>query len=117
MMTGILLVAMLGTTGCMTQSAGIAPSTTPITGRDTYTVIGQKSTGRAWGFLNLVLIPIAMGEMHPSKSATTRAIRKGGGNGLVEVTQNNTMINLLFVCILITRVDGTPVNIERGSGI
>jgi len=114
--TGLLLVIVLVAAGCMTQNVGVAPSSTPITGKDTYTVIGGKTTGRAYGFLNIFMIPFALGESNPSKMATERAIRKGGGNAIIEATQSNSMIYLLLGYILTTRVDGTPVNIERGGG-
>jgi len=111
---GFTCLTMLATTGCMTQSAGLAPSTTPITGKDAYTIIGEEANGRAYG---VIVFGIGMGESRPSRKATDRAILKGGGNGLIEVTESNTLINLLYVHLLITRVTGTPVTIERGGGV
>ena len=108
----ILAVCMaLLASGCMTQMSGIAPSTTPITEKDTYTVLGHAE-GRAWGAV-LLFIPIF--EPDPSRTARDRAIDAGGGNAMIEVAEDVNMLWLYLVSIYWTHVEGTAVNVARGA--
>ena len=106
------LAALLVSGGCTSTSTGLSPSTTPITGKDAYTVTGKKVSAGTYG---VSLIGIPFGRTSPSKKATEYAIEKGGGNALIEVSETLKMLNLLYVQIYWTRVDGTPVKVERGG--
>ena len=105
------LLLLLSATGCMTNLTGIAPSTTPITAKDTYTVMG-KAKGSSWG---LMILSIPLFENDPSRKAVRRAIENGGGNALIEVSQDTNMLFLYFVSVFWTDVDGTAVQVERGG--
>ena len=106
----IALLCCFGT-ACVTQMTGIAPSTTPITSEDTYTVIGH-TTGHAWGMM-LWFIPLFT--PNPSLTATEHAIEKCGGDALIEVTEEYTMSYLFLITICRTRIEGTGVKIQRGG--
>jgi len=106
----ILIISFV--TSCMTTMTGIAPSSTPITAEDTYTVIGP-TVGRAWGLMTF--IPIF--ENDPSLKARDRAIQKAGADALIEVTEDYTMIYLYYIQIYITRVRGTAVKVQRGGAV
>lgn len=109
----IALLALVCVTAnaCMTTMVGIAPSSTPITGNDTYTEVGP-TTGRAYGYL-LYAFPI--GEMKPSGKARDRAINKVGADALIEVCEDVTVVYMLLLTVVITRVTGTGVKVRRGG--
>ena len=104
-------VLLLLSVGCMSQMTGMAPSSTPITADDTYTVLGQTS-GKAWG---VMLFGIPIFEHNPSEKAVQRAIDQGGGNALIEVCQDVNMLYLLYLYLYWTDVEGTAVQVERGG--
>ena len=111
-----VLTALLLSAGCASISTGLAPSTTPITGKDTYTVTGKKVSGQSYGYLQSFPIPcFGVAADSPSKEATDRAIANGGGNGLIEVSETYRSVWFFFGQLYWTRVDGTPVKIERGG--
>ena len=111
-LAAVAVAMLLLATGCQTSMTGVAPCTTPITENDTYTVISETpAKGNAWGFH--LLFPIS--EADPSRTAVDRAIRNGGGDALIEVGQDFTVINLFVAMIFRTRVMGTPIKISRGS--
>ena len=98
--------------GCMTQMSGIAPSSCPITSEDTYTVIGtvESSSG---GFMPLGVVPI--GESRPAEKCVARALEKSGGDALIEVTMDNTLMMLPYIYPYWTHLKATAVKVERGG--
>ena len=104
-----ITLALLFLTSCSSM-VSIAPSTTPITEKDVYTKLGY-SCGRAYGIILLWFLPIC--EPNPSYSARKSAIKSGGGNALIEVTEENNVFSLLLVTITWTTVEGTAVKIEK----
>lgn len=104
--------------GCQTTMTGITPSSTPITGNDSYTTLGE-GRGKSFGFM-VVGIPYFEGDLaNPrstlSKLSLDRAIRDSGGTAMIEVTQDYTTINLSYVQIFYCTTRGTGVNIERNG--
>lgn len=111
---GLALLACLVLSGiaCTTTMTGISPSTTPITANDSYTKLSH-TTGHAWGVL---IYGIPLTENNQSKLAVERAIKNGGGNALIEVSEDSTYLNLLYGGILWTTINGTAVSVKRGGG-
>ncbi len=95
-------------TGCSSLTA-IAPSTTPITSEDTYTKLG-KTKGRSYDF-EVLFIPFF--SENPVKIARDNAIKKGGGNALVEVTVEQTSVFLFIYNAYWTTVSGTAVQVTH----
>ena len=117
--TAAAAVLILAATGCIRQMTGIAPCTTPVTARDSYTVLGDAH-GESFGIvINAgmigipVVIPIFEDDM--SRSAVERAIRAGGGNALVEVCEQATVVELLLVQLHWTTVRGRGAQVIRGG--
>lgn len=98
-----LLVASL-LTGCMATSAGVAPSTTPIAGRD-YTVIGE-SVGSGWAF-NLLGIPLQAG--NSTYRAREAALAKTGADALINASVDNVMYNFFLIAAYRTKVSGEAI--------
>lgn len=100
----ILLVALLAalTCGCVTHSAGIAPSSMPLKGD--YDRV-DKASGNSWG-ITIFFIPIKQAK---TAQALERAIDEGGGDALVQVTVDNRDYFLLFVYLQRIRVQGMGV--------
>ena len=107
----ITALTVIFASGCITHMSGIAPSTTPISANDTYTTM-WKASGSAWGAM-LLCVPVF--EHDPSRKAVERAVRNGGGNALIEVSQDTLMIYLYYAQIYRTRVEGTAINVTRGA--
>ena len=110
LIAGILALAVSGS-GCMSMSVGIEPSNTPITGDDSYTVLGPTS-GSSWG-VQLYIIPIY--ESNPCQKAMDRAIRNGGGNALIEVASTVTQYFFFIINVTRTNVKGTAVTLVKGG--
>jgi hypothetical protein len=100
----VLLASALFFSGCMSAPAGISASTKPLK-QGGYTELGPVN-GKAWG---AILLGIPIGEMAPARKAVDRAIEKGGGDALVNVTADYTQLNLFVASILWTSVNGTAV--------
>ncbi|OGV34217.1 MAG: hypothetical protein A2020_04330 [Lentisphaerae bacterium GWF2_45_14] len=101
--------ALLAVTGC-TSMITMAPSSTPITSKDTYTKLGP-TVGRAACVIILGVIPL--GPQSPSRYARDNAIENKGGNALIEVTQEYNVMNLLVVQFSWTKVEGVAIKFER----
>ena len=101
--------ALFAAAGCSSMVT-MAPSSTPITSKDTYTKIGH-TVGRATCVNIFGIIPI--GPQSPSKYARDNAIENKGGNALIEITQEYNVMNLLFVQFFWTKVEGTAIKFER----
>ena len=102
---GCCLVALMAA-GCMTAPTGVAPSTKPLAPGG-YTEMG-KVKGRAVGVFLLGILPLS--EPYPARSAVDRAVKKGGGDAMVDVTLDHMNIMIPpFVSVLITTASGTAV--------
>ena len=100
----VLLACALLFSGCISAPAGLAASTKPLSPGG-YTELGPVN-GKAWG---AILLGIPIGEMTPARIAVDRAIAKGGGDAMVNVTVDYTQVNLFIASILWTSVNGTAV--------
>jgi hypothetical protein len=105
LLLGLTILA-FALTGCVTYSAGVAPSTIPLAPGG-YTVgAGALSQGVSWGW-NLAGIPFRQAE-------TREAVREatGPGDALINVTVDNTSYLFLLINLQRIRVEGTPVKIK-----
>ncbi len=100
--------------GCQCQMTGLAACSTPITEDDSYTEIGPV-TSYSWGCLLGGILPLS--ENNPSKKCLNRALRKSGGDALVEVSEDTMFIFIPYVYPYRTRLQGTAVKVERGGAI
>lgn len=93
--------------GCASQ-VGIAPSTTPITAERSYTVIGPAK-GSTFGFW-LLWFPF----FPPDSAGRARdeAIRRSGGDALIEVVQEYEVMTFFIVSFAWTNCYGTAVKIH-----
>jgi hypothetical protein len=108
----IIIGSLLLLEACCGGITGIAPSTTPITSNDTYTVIGPAS-GSSFG-MNVTFFPI--NEPNPSTRARERALKSSGGDALIEVVEDFHTVNIVFIIFFYwTNVRGTAVKIQRGG--
>lgn len=87
----------------------VSPSTTPITEKDTFTKL-KYASGKSYGY-QIAGIPFF--PSNPSKEATENAVKNGGGNGLIEVTEESNAFYLFVVNVFWTKVEGTAVKIEH----
>ncbi len=108
-----LLIAIPFCTSCQMSGVGVAPSTTPITENDTYTVIG-KARGTSFGIL-LYVLPIS--EPDNSGVARDRAISNSGGDALIEVAETFHWLNLIFITLIWTDCEGTAVKINKDAAL
>jgi len=106
-------ISLILMTSCSSMIS-VAPSTTPITEDDTYTKLGY-TVGRSYGVLILFLIPIF--SQNPSKNARDSAIKRSGGNALIEVVEESNMLTLLLINIYWTTVEGTAIQLEHKGRI
>lgn len=107
----LALAVGLSSTACITTMTGVAPATTPITADDTYTELGS-TYGTAYG-VQLLLIPIFPESL--SKKSKERAVQRGGGNALTEVSQDYTLLFFYLINVYIAKTKGTAINLERGG--
>ena len=92
-----------------TSLISVSPSTTPITEKDTYTKL-KYTSARSYCY-QIAGIPFF--HSNPSKSAVEAAIKNGGGNAMIEVTEESNAFYLLVVNVFWTKVEGTAVKIEH----
>lgn len=98
--------------GCACNMTGIAPSSCPITGDDSYTIIGPV-TSYSGGCHFLGAIPICANK--PSQKCLQRALKKSGGDALIEVTMDTTFMMIPFIYPYWTRLQGTAIKFKRGG--
>ena len=100
---------LLWLTGCMSLPGGVAPSNTPIEGRK-YQVLGRTAATDSWIGL-FGFIPI-WGSNRIS-NAMDAAIRKKGGDALIEVTVDCYFQYWILFTRMATRVEGVAIRFER----
>lgn len=103
LLAACLIVALLA--GCMATPTGVASSTKPLD-QNGYTTLG-KTKGRAVGIYLLGILPLS--EPYPARKSVDRAIAKGGGDALVDVTVDHMVLPIPFVSITISTANGTAV--------
>ena len=106
----VILLAICGS-GCMTFPGGIADSTYPLTGNDSFTELG-KAYGSAWG-VSCMGIPLSEGG---TRLALDRAKASSNADALIDVVVDETIIPLpIGITIFKTTADGTAIKINRGA--
>ena len=105
----ILGVAMGLTAGCSSMVT-VAPSTSPITAKDTYTKLGHTK-GQSGTLMLFCFLPF--GSSQPSKDAVAEALEAKKANALIEVTEDYKSLNLLLFQYNWTTVEGTAIKFER----
>ena len=104
----LTVVSVIFLSAC-TSLISVSPSTTPITEKDTFTKL-KYASGKSYGYQ---IAGISLFPSNPSKNAVESAIKNGGGNGLIEVTEESNACYFLIVNIFWTKVEGTAVMIEH----
>ncbi|OGV50337.1 MAG: hypothetical protein A2017_15325 [Lentisphaerae bacterium GWF2_44_16] len=103
-------MAMLFLSGCMSAPGGIAPSTIPITSKDSYTVIRREAEGSDFG-VRLVGFPI--GPLASAYKALQSAKEKNNADALINVTaENRYKFFLIVVCIEEMVVTGDAIKFK-----
>jgi len=103
MLAMMVLAVGLAASGCVTHSAGVAPSTGPIA-PGSYDAVGLTS-GTSWGW-SLLFLPLSQAE---TKAAVEDALRERGGDELINVTVDNTDVYLALFYLQRVRVQGMAV--------
>ena len=103
-----LTVLLFTIVGCSSMTS-ISPSTTPITEKDTYTKL-KETSGTCYDY-QILFIPFFSND--PVGKARNEAIKKGGGNALVEVVVEQSSLYLLVYNAYWTSVRGTAVKVEH----
>jgi hypothetical protein len=87
-------LAMLFLSGCIAAPGGIAPSTVPITGKDSYTVVRRDAEGSD---LCVRLLGIPLGPLASAYKALQKAKEKNNADALINVTAENRYRFFLLV--------------------
>jgi uncharacterized protein YceK len=103
----VVLFSILLLSGCVTSSAGIAPSTRPLT-PDGYTVM-NGSSGTSWGFSLLGILPLKQAN---TADALDEALRDRGADALVQVTVDNRSCFLLLLTFQRIKVEGLAARVN-----
>lgn len=98
-----VLVAILS--GCAAVPAGIASSTKPLD-QNGYTQLGPTK-GRSVGVYLMGIIPLS--EPYPARKSVDRAIERGGGDALVNVTTDHMILPIPIIQFTISTTHGTAV--------
>ena len=101
-------VALLYASGCMSVPSSLSVSTKPLAPGG-YTELGP-ATGRAVG---VMILGIPLSEPYPNRAAVDRAVQKGGGDALINVTSDMAQIMIGPVTFIITTVKGTGVSTNK----
>ena len=104
---GLVAVAML-LVGC-TRSVGVCPSTVPLTAADTYTKMGYTSGDST----TVAVLGIPFGPANPSRVARDEAMAEKNANGLIQVTEDFTVVNLFIIQFYTTTVEATAIKFAR----
>lgn len=96
------LVLALG--GCFQVPVTLSPSSKPLS-KGKYNVLGE-TTGRCYGF-SLIGIPIT--DSNITQIARDRAIEAGGGDALVSITGDETVLGFGLFSIYWTTIQGVAV--------
>ena len=105
----LLLILGVIVAACAHAPGGIAASTTPIEGRE-YTTLGRAVETDSIIYI-LGLIP-ASGVNHTS-DAINEAIRKHGGDAMINVTVESYSQWWILFTRIVTRVEGNVIRFER----
>lgn len=109
LLLSMIAIAVLATTaGCMATSAGVAPSSTPIAGKD-FTVLGEAS-GSAFA-VNLLGVPLTYGNC--TARARNNCVERAAADGIINATVDNKIYNLGLVMVQRTQVSGQAIKFSN----
>jgi len=107
----VIVISLLA--GCIQAPGGIAPSNLPLEGRS-YRVLGEtKATDSAIRLFGI--LPIS-GSNH-IRSALDAAIRREGGDALINITVEAYVQNFIIFVRFVTAVHGTAIRFEDHHGV
>ncbi len=101
-------------TGCLSSPGGLAPSTIPITGKDSYVIVQEKVSGGN-GTIGICAIPLWPTDAYDSLQATKA---KYQADGLINVTvENRTWWPLLIPIVTYHElvVKGDAIKFKHGD--
>ena len=103
------ILALSLATGCASWPGGVAPSTTPLEGRD-YTVVGRE-VGQDSMPLILGFIPLS----GPTtvQEAIDDAVRARGGDAMINVTVDGYFHTWILFSLWTTRVEGDVIRFTK----
>lgn len=102
-------LAMLFLSGCMSAPGGIAPSTVPITGKDSYTVVRREAEGSDFC---IRLLGIPLGPLASAYKALQSAKTKNNADALINVTAKNRYKFFVLICVEEMVVTGDAVKFK-----
>ena len=104
--SGVLGGVLMMTAGCiMGFGGGVAPSTTPLEGREYMTLGPVSATDSSVMFLSF----IAMSDFNSVDDAVKDALRKNNADALINVTVDTYSMSYLLFSRTYTRVNGTAI--------
>lgn len=99
--------------GCMSAPGGIAPSTVPITSKDSYTIIKRDAEGSSMG---MTFLGIPMGPNASAYKALMDAKKRNNADALINVTaENRYKYFLILVCFEEMVVTGDAIKFRVGG--
>ena len=100
-------IMMMILSGCISAPGGIAPSTVPITAKDSYTVVRRDARGSDYGIL---LMGIPLGPSASAYKALEDAKKSNNADALINVTgENRYKYFLILVCIEEMVIEGDAI--------
>ena len=100
--------------GCMSTPGGIAPSSIPITSKDSYTIVQRNAEGSSLGINLLGVIPLGPGAS--AYDALMDAKKEYHADGLINITaENRYRFYLLFVTFDEMIVSGDAIKFTRSG--
>jgi len=100
--------------GCLASPGGLAPSTIPLTGKDSYTVVQENVSGGE-GTIGILAIPLWPTSAYDALQATKEAYN---ADGLINVSiENRTWWPLLLPIVTYHHltVKGDAIKLKRGD--
>ena len=107
----LLFATVMVIAGCMSSGGGIAPSTVPITAKDSYTIVKHDVTGSDWSIsiMGIPLIPCS------AYTALQNAKKSNSADALINVTAENKYVYLFFLNFQTMLVRGDAIKFQRGG--
>lgn len=87
--------------GCMSAPGGIAPSTVPITSKDSYTILKRDASGSDYA---VYILGFPMGPTASAYKALQHAKKNWNADALINVTAENKYATIMFPIIYTERI-------------
>lgn len=99
--------------GCISSPGGIAPSTMPITSKDSYTIVRRNAEGSDMGIL---LLGLPLGPGASAYKALADAKKRNKADALINVTaENRYQYYLLFITFEQMVISGDAIKFRVGG--